>query len=1062
MNYPRIYSLSTVGLIKHYNQDYLFHPVRTDFIGANGVGKSIIADLLQLLFIYDKEYIQFGTDGINPGERSIYSLPYKTNTGYCFLNVEVDKNEFVTMGVALSAQKGIRIIPFVLTRSVDIDSPIQTLTINKKNIPIAQDFIKSNVIPDINSLARELLDKKGLYLSLYRTREDVKRYYQFLYDKQILSINLSIETNLDAFSKVIQSFSKARALNLSSQSSSKSLKEFLFEDPDNEIVQDYNSQQSTLQRILKEYNRLNEEIASLSLKQENLTALRDLKQASDKRFKTFKSHELTSVYHELVFCQLAENETQQLLSQNKTSSSSLQKKLRKLEWIESTVYQALEYARSVQKSHGEYKILRGNTDVLENDIVSLVILSRPTLAQGWTENIHPMDMSQRSPNQIKELTKFAEPYLRKYLSLNDLKSFRENQRNDMLVLHQQLKIRKQNNERLVKMFEGMEGDTLMQWVLATHPTLTNQQEGVLLHFAMIPTAKSIDPKSGDKYLYPEQLFEETNMEPTENGDGFWIKLGPIFEFIESNPLTGSLKSAIDPEKSAKELIQRLKGLIDQDEKKLDELQNALDGKPYDRILIDQDYDLSIVPPETLDKLLEAIGCIAFLDEKIKILTKEKKAIEVRINEIKLKIPANIWDEDPSVLEKRLDQLVSQQTIRDKKLATYKATINGDLKQVQQNITDLSAKLIQVTNNTLEKQKDFSIKNQQYFNLFLENLSEFPPISEKQSLKQLEEEANDARHVYLRKYQAIIDRFDETKNGGNIGVNLEINTSSYAFRPLEEALLGTKLKATDNIADALRDANQSRLSMADDLKSSMIKVFETTTRRYKKFKEVVQKMNAFFKGRKISNQFYFKIEFMENKTLKIEFIEEMGSNMRNAAQKGELPFDRPVSEFIEEFFRKSARLTDRLPIEKLLSPKTYFDLSVSLTDEDDREISGSTGETYSAIALLGIARLSITQTTNRRGLRFIILEELGSLDNTNFNTFPGIAKDFDYQIVTMAPRPYVTGLSDEWYAHHLLKGKEDTQINLCPSASYFQTKDYSEDLQNYLTLMNNELDRTKSA
>ena len=51
IEYPRIFSLSTVGVRKHYNQDYLLHQVRTDFTGNNGIGKSLIADLFQLIFI---------------------------------------------------------------------------------------------------------------------------------------------------------------------------------------------------------------------------------------------------------------------------------------------------------------------------------------------------------------------------------------------------------------------------------------------------------------------------------------------------------------------------------------------------------------------------------------------------------------------------------------------------------------------------------------------------------------------------------------------------------------------------------------------------------------------------------------------------------------------------------------------------------------------------------------------------------------------------------------------------------------------------------------------------
>jgi DNA repair protein SbcC/Rad50 len=54
--FPRIYSLSTVGIRNHYNSDYRFHPFRTDFAGDSGVGKSIIADVLQLILVGEREY----------------------------------------------------------------------------------------------------------------------------------------------------------------------------------------------------------------------------------------------------------------------------------------------------------------------------------------------------------------------------------------------------------------------------------------------------------------------------------------------------------------------------------------------------------------------------------------------------------------------------------------------------------------------------------------------------------------------------------------------------------------------------------------------------------------------------------------------------------------------------------------------------------------------------------------------------------------------------------------------------------------------------------------------
>lgn len=142
MNYPRIYSLSTVGILKHYIHDYLFHPRRTDFVGANGVGKSIIADLLQMIFVYDKDLIKFGTDGVKKEERQINTLPYKTKCAYCFLNIEVNAGKFITIGIQINSQKGKRIIPFVIAKQPDISLKINDLALDKEELIFAKDLLK--------------------------------------------------------------------------------------------------------------------------------------------------------------------------------------------------------------------------------------------------------------------------------------------------------------------------------------------------------------------------------------------------------------------------------------------------------------------------------------------------------------------------------------------------------------------------------------------------------------------------------------------------------------------------------------------------------------------------------------------------------------------------------------------------------------------------------------------------------------------------------------------------------------------------------------------------------
>jgi hypothetical protein len=215
------------------------------------------------------------------------------------------------------------------------------------------------------------------------------------------------------------------------------------------------------------------------------------------------------------------------------------------------------------------------------------------------------------------------------------------------------------------------------------------------------------------------------------------------------------------------------------------------------------------------------------------------------------------------------------------------------------------------------------------------------------------------------------------------------------------------------------------------------------------------LNTFFHGKLISNRFYFKIEFESNPALDIKWIEQLRRKFAQIAE-AQIHEDLDPRRFIEEFHMNYTKSRKTVPLDVLLNPKRYFILNVKLTDENNRKIPGSTGESYTAIALLGIARLSIVQDGERPGLRFIILEESATLDNVNFNMFPAIAKEYGYQIITMTPKPYSIGGEEGWYIHQLLPGKDNRDINYPRVMSYFRTTKEQIQLDNYLNRKSNEL------
>lgn len=1048
MSYPRIYSLSTVGILKHYIHDYLFHPTRTDFVGANGVGKSIIADLLQMIFVYDKDLIKFGTDGVKKEERQINTLPYKTKCAYCFLNIEVNASKFITIGIQINNQKGKRIIPFVITKQADISLKINELALEKEELIFAKDLLKiketgAKEIVDIQDLATFLYEKHGLRLNFFSNNETVSTYYKFLYDKNILPLNLSQDKNLKAFAKVIQSFSKAKTLNLSGNQASRNLKEFLFEESDEDILANFQKEQYELEKILREYESLNKDIQNLSNKQKRLTNLRELEQSHKAKFKSLKEAELQNTYIELKQLQQREAEGKALISSQETEFSELKTAIENLPAEEEIIKKSYEEADENFNMFNRYQDLSNSIEKLGKEVDELKMFIRPEVDDSWGNGIKRIDILNRNNQDIKREIAFAKPYLEKYKTLENIVQIRKEQSEILDELKSSLKREKETKEKLLLLLQDNDENGLLHWYIKNLPVLDNEQLQTVLYYATTPVSEISNPDDSSQYIKPNELTD--SFKATSSEGGLWLKLGALHQFIQFNPDAKLLEDRANMEQSVKQLIQKLNTEISAINSKIEALENIVDGKPYDVSLFDYFFDVSIAVFSNIEKLKNSVACILQIDEKSSQLKSQKKTEQEELLEIKNQF--KVEHDEPEVVKKELLKVRKEWSDKKDKFYEEKGAKQSKFKSLESKIKDDKQDLLMIISNLTKKQTAFTTLNNAYYQHFQENITDFP--STPKNTEELEQAYNGLWEEYKTAFIGISNSFEETSDEKNPAVQLTIKDQDFSFKVLEEALLGNKIKSTDDITTALDEANQTRTTIANGIRDNMIKIFSKTTERYEKYDDQVKRINAFFVDRKISNKFYFKLEFDGNKEIKIDYIKQIAYEVRNTATKGELQFGQSIVEFIEDFFRKQAKIKNKVPIDKLLNPKTYFELSAKLTDQFGTEVPGSTGETYSAIALLGIARLSAVQKEKRNGLRFIILEELGSLDNTNFNTFPAIAEEFQYQIITMAPHTFNIGLSDEWYAHHLIKGKEDDNINYCPSASYFKTKDNNEDLNIYI-------------
>ncbi len=91
---------------------------------------------------------------------------------------------------------------------------------------------------------------------------------------------------------------------------------------------------------------------------------------------------------------------------------------------------------------------------------------------------------------------------------------------------------------------------------------------------------------------------------------------------------------------------------------------------------------------------------------------------------------------------------------------------------------------------------------------------------------------------------------------------------------------------------------------------------------------------------------------------------------------------------------------KVDTEDLMNPKSYFDLEFDLKLDNDESNSGSNGQTYTANALLCLARLSLIEEEGKGGLKIMPIDEAEGL-GSNYDMLHELAKTEKYQIITMA-------------------------------------------------------------
>jgi len=1050
---PRLYSISTVCLLKHYNQDYLLHALRTDFTGSNGVGKSIIADLFQIVFVADTRFIKFATEGIDKKKRKIEGLPYDSAIGYVFFNVEVTEGYFLTLGTAIFQQGQQLIKPFLVTASIDLESVrLEQHTFSRDKLMFSSDLLKPNREPyTLDELARNLPDKNGLYIHYFNSKDERGIYYNWLYKNELLPINLVKEGNLKAYAKVIQSFSKSKALDIDS---SKSLIEYLFEEDEVEISQEYHQQEQVIRKLLHQFKTTQGQIDDISNKQ---TDLRELKASEEKRNAAAYRIDVgkyLQAYHSNVRKQ---GEFDKL-------KDELDSKTRKREMLRERsgeLSEELEEATTVaRRDDSVFTDLAGKRSLFRR-------LEELNLEEKALRNIDASELvHQVPPGRVSELLEKDARYyeenisesravLRRYNSIRGIEKKRKEQDEWLQGRLRTLNDREKHLSNFRDTLQTVERNNLFVQALAKNSNLTKVQQAILVHLRSVLIGRPPKATEGLRYTEAINFIDNLEVQDDKVNKGWWLTTGKLHEFVPET-------SMLLPDLSAIEFndVGQLKAYIDQEMDELQEqkkiyadLQNGIMPKAFS----EYDFDIDLSDATKIKKHQTAAHLIAVVNHKLEEINNQQKMEIEEIEKAKTQYGISFEGVAYEELLDKTKKKAESAKERQEELAQQFNKENTEIASLESALPFLKESCAKIMKELEETQAAFVGERQSFQSKYPE--MDLPGVEvtsySTQQINQLERDFVAAAGDYTSRYNQIVGKYNETKDHRDIRINEQIHNQNFNFEVLEQVLLGSKIRTVDEVTGHLETLNSDLLAIADELSASLIKVFGKTEDYFDRYKELVNSLNDFFRGKLISNRFYFRIDFEPAPKLDIKWIEYLRRSASGIAA-GSVSGELSPEQFIEEFYLKYSGNRSRVPIGDLLNPKRYFVLKGKLTDKNDRDIPGSTGESYTAIALLGIARLSVVQDGDRAGLRFIILEESATLDNVNFNLFPTIAKQYGYQIVTMTPKPYAIGDDEGWFIHQLIPGKENEDINYPKTMSYFRTNKSQMELTEYLKARSNEL------
>jgi hypothetical protein len=1059
-DYPRIYSLSTIGIRSHYDCNYIFHPFRTDFADDSGVGKSVVADILQLIFVGENEF-EPATESTE--ERTVKGLAINKH-GYVFLNVEVDPNQYLIFGMYI----GSTVEPFILQEGYSWDAPTYL------SQPFSyEQLIFNGTVYDIDETINRLKD-------YHCEKFPIKKYHEYLYEYKILPIDLRNSLNLRNYAQILRSLSRGKGFSLNTEN----LKKFFFGDEQvNEIYEEFKQNLSGLKKDLTNYEKDKKSLDEAKIKEKRLFELKEKKEEQEEAEMEFRISQCIFHHQNIANLNKEISNLKNQVTQETTEVSILNKILKEKE--EEVLKKEMS---DIEDKIKRFNVIRKEIQDAENDI--LLFQSKQELSK------------QKYPNlvddffKVETIDKWLITYNNDYDALKQSHTEQhknKEQRSQLQNITSKLKhenlwalfiefgFQKNSCVAKSKMDEQKESlteeisqlsalkkisdihnpKTLGYWVVNNIGCLTHEQESLLLHFQDLPKEKPSNYKSKSRYLpFPEKLFLKPELlEKTEKG--FWIEYKGIREFVEyvPHPLfdKGSKQEIADlfeqMHTDAEENIQEFAATLEQT-KKLEQLLNQIGlenvelfEKKTEIEKFNQDKDLLKVSPTDFETYLQ----IYFNADEIKSLYKELKEYEdlSKIAEgtknahkhSTTEFANYLVSQGYSVIANDTDKMSQEFTnlllakqkaveTKNQEIKAYSKHINNlvsteiendfremNLTQLQECISSKNIDINGKNKKILENETGLESEIRNYIQAELDYEALF--VNQKFDIVNYEEKDIDLNEVkkglYESKYTELVKDFvDESIK--------EIINESLDFRKLAKTILNDVLadKLLTSDADVFEQLTTyiTRLTEKNLQFSELkIKILRSILKRikqtYNEFAGIIDDINKFLRSddKRISQGYTMNLIWEKSARFSMAWIDEFLRNFEESINHiglfEVLSSHTSITDMMVKAYTECGGFSSNVSLRQLLNPLLYFDIRCPMTNDFGDKNIGSTGQTYAAIALLCLARLSVVTKTNHytnpKGLRYMSIDEAEGI-GSNYSMLAKIAEKFDYQIITQSIEP----------------------------------------------------------